>query len=292
MEMQTMMYKAINYWTFGPQAMDGKYDIVTAMQEAKDAGFAGIELCLAEKGELTFNSTEKKCKELVTAAKKIGIKICGVATGVYWGVSPTDPKKSVRDKAAKLTRQGLQVASWLGAETYLYIPGAVRPEFMPDAKPVPYGDVYKDALTQAKAAAKFAAKVKVKLCIENVWNMFLYSPIEMRDFIKQVGGTNVGSYFDPANVVAFGYPEHWIPVLGKRVKRVHVKDYTKNPGGFPQGFEVPIGKGETNWPLILKQLKAIKYNGPLSIEVISFTEDAGRVKRLSKDMDAMLAKVK
>jgi hexulose-6-phosphate isomerase len=262
------------------------------MKEAKEAGFAGIELCLGEAGELTFDTKEAKCKELVAAAKKIGIKITGVATGVYWGVSPTDPKKSVRDKAAKLTRQALQITRWLGAETFLYVPGAVRPEFMPDAQPVPYGDVYKTALAQAKAAAKFAAKVKVKLCIENVWNMFLYSPVELRDFIKQVGSPYVGSYFDPANVVASGYPEHWIPVLGKMVKRVHVKDYTRNPGGFPQGFEVSLGKGDTNWTAILKQLKAVKYNGPLAIEVISFTEDTGRVKRLSKEFDALLAKAK
>jgi hexulose-6-phosphate isomerase len=292
MEMLTMMYKAINYWTFGPRALEGKYDIVTAMQEAKDAGFAGIELCIAETGELTFNTNEKKCKELVAAAKKIGIKISGVATGVYWGVSPTDPKKSVRDKAAKLTRQALQVTKWLGAETFLYVPGAVRPEFMPDATPVPYGDAYKTALAQAKAAAKFAQKVKVKLCIENVWNMFLYSPVEMRDFIKQVGSPYVGSYFDPGNVVKNGYAEHWVPVLGKMIKRVHVKDYAKDPGGFPQGFEVSLGKGDTPWSVIIKQLKAVKYNGPLAIEVISFTEDNKRVKRLSKEFDALLAKAK
>ncbi len=286
------MYKAINYWTFGPSALEGKYDVVKAIWEAKDAGFEAIELCLAPVGEFTFNAKEKQCKKYVEEAKKAGIKICSVATGVYWSVSPTDPKKSVQAKALKFTQQALQITKWLGAEAFLYVPGAVKPEFMPDAVPVAYGDVYETALAQAKAAAKTADKLKVFLCIENVWNMFLYSPVEMRDFIKKVGGKYVGSYFDPANVVKNGFADHWVPVLGKMIKRVHAKDYKKDPGGFPEGFEVPIGGGETNWPVILKQLQKVGYNGPVTAEIISFSEDASRVKRVSKEMDGILASIK
>lgn len=287
-----MIYKAVNYWTFGPSALEGKYDVVKAMEEAREAGFEAIELCLAPEGEFTFSAKETQCKRYVDAAKRIGIKICGVATGVYWSVSPTDPKKSVRAKALKFTQQALQITKWLGAEAFLYVPGAVKPEFLPDFKPLPYGEVYDLALAQAKAAAKTADKLKVFLCIENVWNSFLYSPVEMRDFIQKVGGRFVGSYFDPANVVKNGYPEHWVPVLGKKIKRVHAKDYKKDPGGFPQGFEVPIGGGETAWPVILKQLKKAGYNGPVTAEIISFTEDPGRVKRVSREMDGILASIK
>ncbi len=283
-----MIYKSINYWTFGPQALEGKYDIVRAMNEAKDAGFDCIELCIAPAGELKFSSSEKQCKKLRDESKKIGIDICSVATGVYWSVNPASPKKSVRDKALKYTKQALQVTKWLGTNAFLYVPGAVKPEFDPEAPVIPYGDVYERALKQAKAAAKTAEKLKVYLCVENVWNMFLYSPIEMRDFVKKVGSPYVGQYFDPGNVVKNGYPDHWIPVLGKMIKRVHCKDYKSDPGGFPEGFEVPIGKGETNWPLIIKQLKKIKYNGPVSAEIICFTEDPKRVKRVSREMDKFL----
>ncbi|MFA5865042.1 MAG: sugar phosphate isomerase/epimerase family protein [Phycisphaerae bacterium] len=284
-----MIYKAVNYWTFGPLALEGKYDVIKAMREAKDAGFCAIELCVSPTGELPFNAKEKYCRKLGDQAAKIGIKICGVASGVYWGVSPSDPKKSIRAKALKYTMQGLQITRWLGADAFLYVPGAVKPEFMPDAVPVPYGEVYQNALETAKAAEKFAQKVKVFLCVENVWNMFLYSPVEMRDFIKRIGGKYAGCYFDPANVVKNGFPDHWIPVLGKMIKRVHCKDYKRVPGGFPEGFEVPIGKGETNWSVIVKQLQKIGYNGPVTAEIISFTEDPSRVKRVSKEMDSILA---
>jgi L-ribulose-5-phosphate 3-epimerase len=287
-----MIYKAINYWTFGPSALEGKYDVIKAIREAKDAGFEAIELCLAPAGEFTFGAKETQCKRYVEEARRVGIRICSVATGVYWGVSPTDPKKGVRAKALKFTQQALQITQWLGAEAFLYVPGAVKPEFIPDFKPLPYGEVYDLALTQARAAAKTADKLKVFLCIENVWNSFLYSPVEMRDFIKKVGGRFVGSYFDPANVVKNGYAEHWVPVLGKLIKRVHAKDYKKDPGGFPQGFEVPIGGGETGWPVILKQLKKAGYNGPVTAEIISFTEDPDRVNRVSQEMDAILAGLK
>jgi len=76
------------------------------------------------------------------------------------------------------------------------------------------------------------------------------------------------------------------------IKRVHAKDYKKDPGGFPEGFEVPIGGGETNWPVILKQLQKVGYNGPVTAEIISFSEDASRVKRVSKEMDGILASIK
>ncbi len=282
------MIKAVNYWTFGPQALEGKYDIVRAMQEAKDAGFDAIELCVAPKGKLPFSATESYCKKLVDQARKIGIKICGVATGVYWTVNPVSPKKSVRDKALKYTKQGLQITKWLGAGAYLYVPGAVKPEFDPNAPVIPYGDAYERALKQLKLAAKFAEKLKVYICVENVWNSFLYSPIEMRDFIKQANSRYVAHYFDPANVVKNGYPDHWIPVLGKLIKRVHCKDYKREPGGFPEGFEVPIGKGDTNWAVIIKQLKQIKYTGPITAEIISCTEDPKRVRKVSKEMDSIL----
>ncbi len=287
-----MIYKSINYWTFGPSALDGKYDIVQAMKEAKEAGFDAIELCLATSGQLTFNASEKKCKKLLEESKKIGIKICSVATGVYWGVNPASPKKSERAKALKLTKQALQITKWLGTNTFLYVPGVVALGWDPKSPVLPYGEVYDRALAQLKAAAKTAEKLGVYICVENVWNKFLYSPVEMRDFIKKANSRYVAQYFDPGNVVEIGYPDHWIPVLGKLIKRVHCKDYKRDPGGFPKGFEVPIGEGETNWPLILKQLQKIKYNGPISAEIISFTEDPERVKRVSKELGNILKTIK
>lgn len=284
------MFKAINYWTFGPSALGGEYDIVKAMEEAKNAGYAGIELCLGSKGELTFDAKEAQCRDLVKAAKRIGIKISSVASGEYWGVSPTSSKKSVRDRAAKYTRSALQITKWLGTDAFLYVPGAVKPEFDPKAEVVPYGEAYDRALQQAKAAAKVAEKLKVYLCVENVWNSMLYSPVEMRDFIKRVGSRYVGSYFDPANVVEHGYADHWVPVLGKLIKRIHAKDYSRKVGGFPEGFKVAIGKGDTPWATVLKQLKKVGYKGPLTAEIITPEPMPGLVKRTSQQLDGIMAK--
>jgi len=285
------MYKAINYWTFGPDTLTGEYDIITAMNQAHDAGFEAIELCVALTGNLRFNSSEAQCRKLAAEARKIGIKICGLASGVYWAVSMTDANKNTRNKALRLTKQALQIAKWLGAKSLLYIPGAVKAEFDPSAPVIPYGDVYRWAVPQAKSAATAAARQKIYLCIENVWNMFLYSPVEMRDFIKKVNNRYVGCYFDPANAIKNGYPEHWIPVLGKMIKRVHCKDYSNKIGTFPEGFEVPIGKGDMNWPVILKQLKKVGYTGPITAEIISFKSDPRLVKRTSRQMDKILATV-
>jgi hexulose-6-phosphate isomerase len=281
------MFKAVNYWTFGPKALPGEYPIVQAMQEAKAAGYEGIELCIGGTGELTFKSTEAQCKDLAKAAKKIGIKISSTASGSAWGCSPTDPKKAVREQALENTLAALQITKWLNAGAYLHVPGAVKPEFIPDAPVLPYGETYDLALSHVKAAAKLANVLKVDLLVENVWNSMLYSPVEMRDFIRAADSKYVGQYFDPANVVKNGYAEHWVPVLGKLIKRVHCKDYVKAKPTFPEGFAGAIGAGDTPWKTVLKQLKAVGYKGPITVEMITFEP----VKNLVKDTSKQLSKL-
>ena len=132
--------------------------------------------------------------------------------------------------------------------------------------------------------------------VENVWNKFLYSPLEYRDFIDSIGSRHVGAYFDIANPLAFGLPHHWIPILGRRIKRVHIKDYKRehNPDGtvawspFPRGFDVPIGDGDVNFPEVLKALKRIRYTGPVTAEVLNFNGDTDLVARTSREMDGVL----
>lgn len=283
------MIKAVNYWTFGPKALEGKVDIGEAMEKAAKAGFEGIELCIGPDGELTPSTSEKRCKEIIATAKDIGIQIIGVATGFYWGKSLTASKASTRNAALKFTKDALQVCSYLKAKTFLCIPGVVQPEFDPSAEVVPYDFVYKTAVSQAKNIGRTAEKLRVTVCMENVWNMFMYSPLEWLTFFKTVNNRYIRMYFDPGNVVKNGYPEHWVPILGRYIKRVHCKDYKKGMG-FPEGFEIPIGKGDCNWPAVLKELKKAKYGGPLTAEIISFDPPKNLVKNTSKQMDKIMGR--
>ncbi len=105
----------------------------------------------------------------------------------------------------------------------------------------------------------------VHIGIENVWNRFLLSPVEMRDLIDRVNSPWVGAYFDIGNAMAFGYPQDWIRTLGRRIIRVHAKDYDLTRPGTA-GFDCPLGDGSVDWPAVMAALHEVQYEGPMTFE--------------------------
>jgi len=290
------MIKSINIWAF-PGGLANEIDPVEAMRQAKDAGFDGIELCIAEKGVFTHKTKQSVCEKWRQAAKDIGIQIVSVATGQLWAWPLTHPRASVRKKAYEFVAATIERAGWLGAGAVLVVPGCVHADFIPNCPEVPYDVVWKTSLQQLKRLAKVAEKHRVFLCVENVWNKFLYSPLEMKQFVDAIGSRWAGVYFDVGNPVAFGIPHHWIPILGRRIKRVHIKEYKRGRRDdgtvywlpFPEGFDVPFGEGDVNWKACLTALKKVGYKGPLTAEVLNFDNKAGLVEELSKQVDRVLA---
>ena len=125
---------------------------------------------------------------------------------------------------------------------------------------------YERALSALRELAPVAESLKVSIGVENVWNRFLLSPMEMAEFIDKVGSDYVGAYFDVGNVLFSGYPEHWIKILNKRIKKVHFKDYRRKAGDL-HGF-VDILAGEVNWPAVMAQFEKIGYDGWVSAEML------------------------
>ena len=160
----------------------------------------------------------------------------------------------------------LYCAKMIGAETILVIPGTVSVEFVPKWGVVPYDVVYERALEQIKKLAPIAESYGVQIGLENVWNKFLLSPLEMRQFIDAVGSDYVGAYFDTGNVVYSGYPEQWIRILGKRIFKVHCKDYRRNPGGL-NAF-VDLLAGDVDWKAVRQAFADVGYEGWAAGEMI------------------------
>jgi L-ribulose-5-phosphate 3-epimerase len=291
------MIKSISYWAF-PGGLAGQMDLEKAIAEAAAAGFQGIELAIASSGQLTHATPEKRCREIVAAARKHAIKIVSVCTGEFWGVSLTDPKLATRKKALAFLKDALKVTSYLKAGALLVVPGCVHADFIPNCTEVPYDVCYATALVQIRQAAKAAEKYRTWICVENVWNKFLLSPLEFRQFIRECRSRWVGAYFDVANNVPYGIPAHWIAILGRMVKRVHFKEYAKRRNadgsvtwtGFPEGFEVPLGKGDVNYPAVIAALNKIGYKGPVTYELLNFSGDPRAVKRCSREMDVVLGR--
>jgi len=278
------MIKTISYWSL-KGGLEATRSIKSAMREAKNKGFEGIELCLALTGELTPKTTKRQCEQILKDADKIGIQVPSLASGVYWDISLTDNKASVRNKAQAITRAYLQKASWLGVDAVLVVPGAVDVFFKPEAPVIPYEVVWERSQKQLKALAKTARKFKVTIAIENVWNRFLLSPVEMAYFVDSIGSRYVGCYFDVGNVLPFGYPQDWIRTLGSRIKRIHIKDFKRAVGNV-NGF-CDLTEGDVPWPEVMKALKDIGYNGPVTAEMMPYRPTL--LDLTSKAMDWILS---
>ena len=254
------MKKSINIWSFV-----GKTNR-EAMKLAKDAGFEGIELALGAEGEITMTSSDAELLSIKAYAEELGIKIPSLSSGLVWADSLSADDPAERERAFQMVKRLLYCAKVIGAETVLVIPGSVSVEFVPQWPVVPYDVVYERALEAIKKLAPIAEEYGVQIGLENVWNKFLLSPMEMRNFIDEVGSDYVGAYFDVGNVVYSGYPEHWISILGKRIFKVHFKDFRRNPGTL-NAF-VDLLSGDVNWPAVMQAFEDIGYEGWAAGEMI------------------------
>lgn len=268
-----------SYWMF-EGGLEANKPIAEAMQEAKELGFDAIELAVAGQGVLTDQATQAQCEDIVAAAQKIGIEISSVASGESWTYSPTANDPEHRARIINFTRKALQITKWLGTDAYLFVPGAVDVFFLPDAEVIAYDVCYQRACEALRQILPSAEETGVAICIENVWNKFLLSPLEMRDFIDSFKSEMVRAYFDVGNVLLIGYPEQWIRILGKQIKRVHVKDF-KRSIGTAEGF-VDLLEGDVNFQTVKEALAEIGYDGYVTAELLPF--QPGRPEKTAQAM--------
>lgn len=247
------MQIGINRWT-----MPGDWGIDRCLREAAAAGFETIEINMAEEGYLTPTTPEAEVRRIAAVARDLGLSIPSVSNGLGWTYPLTSPDAAVRAKGRDLVRALLRAAAWIGADTILCVPGGVTPE-------VPYDVAYARAQEALAELAPDAASAGVVIGVENVWNKFLLSPMEMARFVDEIGSPNVQAYFDAGNVLVFGYPQHWIRILGKRIKKVHVKDFRTGIGNIT-AFCNPL-QGDLPWGEVRAALDEVGYTGPVTAEV-------------------------
>jgi len=288
------MKKSISYWSF-QGGLEGSKPIVDAIKEAKDSGYDAIELTLGDSNEISLESTREDMEQIRKTACDTGIEISSVATGLFWTSSLTANDPAVRERAGQIAVKQVELASWLGTDAVLVIPGAVDVFFLPDAEIIPYETAYRRSQEAIKKLAPVAEKNQVHVGLENVWNKFLLSPLEMRDFVDGIGSQWIGVYFDVGNAVLTGFPEDWINILGKRIVRVHLKDF-KTSGfdgsvGAVDGF-CDLMEGEVNWPAVVTALRNAGYDSYLTAEMIPPTSNINQenlITRTSEAIDKIMA---
>ena len=139
-----------------------------------------------------------------------------------------------------------------------------------------------------------AEELGVKLAVENVWNHFLLSPLEAARFVDEFHSPAVGWHFDVGNAIYLGWPEHWIRILGKRIQKVHIKEFSRknmNERGLRAGFAVEYLEGDNDWPAVMKALDEVGYRGWANAEpgrTPKGVDGQTRLQQISEKMDQIL----
>lgn len=260
----------INYWTIG--GFENTKPVADALRDAKELGYDGIELTFEAAGVLCPDTDEKTCRGYRDAAEKLGLEIKTLCTGVSWNVPLGSLDAAQRRDAVEFTKRYLQAAAWIGAETILVIPAVVAQPWVTPKAVTPYAEAWDNATRSLWKVLPVAEKLGVNIGLENVWNWFLADPVAMRTFVDQFDSPYLGVYFDLGNCLLNGFAEHWIPILGHRIKAVHAKNFKReDSGGVLHGFGDDILGGDLDWPAVKDALAAADYEGPITAEMIPFS---------------------
>ena len=217
-------------------------------QLLKNLGFDGVEL----DGPSQLNR-----EEVLKARDTTGLVIHGVVDSVHWGKPLSHPDPAVRAAGVAALRVALQDAHAYGATTVLLVPAVVTKE-------ISYADAYQRSQTEIRKVLPQAAELGIKIAIENVWNQFLLSPLEMARYLDELESPLMGAYFDVGNIINYGWPEHWIRTLGKRIFKLDIKEFSRqkrDAEGTRKGFQVELLEGDCDWPAVMKALRDIEFTG-------------------------------
>lgn len=258
------MKKSINLWAF---PFPDKMSLRECLQLAKDAGFDGIELNYDLDSELSPKSGTPEFTEIRKMAEDIGIAISGLCSFLFWPYPLTSNDPAERAKGLELAGKMTQAAHDLGTENLLVVPGAVSIPWREDHDPTPNDLCLKRAKESIGQLLPLAEQLHVSMNMENIFfNGFLMSPFEMVDFVDSFSSEYVKVHFDTGNIMEYQHPEHWIPILGDRIKNVHLKEYTKKGADHSLEAFRPLLDGTTNWPAVLEAFEQVGYEDYLTFE--------------------------
>lgn len=241
------MKKAICFGCI-PSKVGGKdLSVKDKFNLARDAGFDGVEI--------HGGGSDEQVQEMHEAAKAAGIAIPSIMGGVHWQYPLSDPDDSVAQKCLDSISKSIEHAALVGADTVLLVPGVVNEK-------VSYEEAWKNSIKRIKKLIPVCTKHRVYIGIENVWNKFLLSPMEMCNYIDGFKSKWIQAYFDVGNILLYGYPQQWIRSLGKRIKKVHVKNFKTSDRTW-----VWLLEGDVPWPEVMAALREVGYDGYLTVEI-------------------------
>jgi len=220
--------------------------VLEKMRAIKEAGFEGVEM-----------NSHMDQAEVLSARDQTGLAIPSVCGAYHWNKPLSDPDPTVRAEGLAALEQTLRDAKCYGASSVLLVPAVVTKE-------VNYAQAWDRSRAEIRKAIPLAAKLEVKIAIENVGNQFLLSPLEAARYVDEFKSPFVGWHFDVGNNFSNGgWPEQWIRILGKRIQKLHIKEFVRRQrnDARPRPSPARLLEGDNDWPAIMKALDDIGYAG-------------------------------
>jgi len=244
---QIYSFKKSIMW--GSVSVEGS--VLEKCKAIKEAGFKGIE-----------PNSHMDRQEVIDAAKATGLAITDVCCSTHWGKPLSHPDAAIRQEGIDGVIVALEDAAAYGTDAILLVPGVVNDV-------VTYDECWNRSVEGIQKLLPVAERFKVKICVENVWNNFLLSPMEAARYVDQFKSPFVKFYFDCGNILIYGWPEQWIKILGDRIGRIHIKEFSKkiaDQQGRGAGFRVLLAEGDVNWAKVMEALRQNYQNTWLATE--------------------------
>ena len=238
------------------QIILGDMDLDDTLTLCVEAGYEAVELTFTATGkDLNIDMSAADLAGVVRRCDAAGIAIAAVLGHYAKRGNLLSPDAAERDACCACLARALEISGVLGAEAVLLHPGQLTVAGT-------YGEAWDNLVGALRDLAPVAAQHHAAIAVENVWNKFLLSPREALRLVDEIGSDWVGIYLDTANMMAYGFPEHWIRELGPRIKKVHFKDFIRRDRAF-----VDLMAGDTDWAVVMAELRAIGYDGTLIHEI-------------------------
>jgi len=229
--------------------LPAKLSYADRMKLARDVGFEVIQA--------PTTPDEREAEGLKKAADGAKIRIDSVMNMDHWKYPLSSSDAAVVEKSMAGMRTSLYNAKLWGSDTVLLVPAVVNPQ-------TSYRDAWSRSQTQIRKLLPLAQELKVVIAIEEVWNKFLLSPLEMAKYISEFQSPWIQAWFDVGNVVLYGYPQDWIRTLGKGIAKVHLKDFKRKNDGYEW---VNLGDGDVDWDAVRDAFRETGYSGSAICEL-------------------------
>ncbi|MEX2260662.1 MAG: sugar phosphate isomerase/epimerase family protein [Bryobacteraceae bacterium] len=248
-----------------------KLSIQDRFRLAADAGFSEMEC--------PTTPDQKRAEEMKKAADSTRLRIHSVMNQAHWKFPLSSADPGVVKQSMDGMETSLRNAHFWGSDTVLLVPAVVNPQ-------TGYQDAWTRSQAQIRKLIPLAKELKVVIAVEEVWNKFLVSPLEFARYVDEFKSPWVQAYFDVGNVLLWAYPQDWIRVLGKRIVKLHFKDFT-----FKDRIAkfVNLREGDIDWPAVHKALAEVGFSGTATVELAG--GDEAYLKDVSRRFDLILSGV-